>query len=347
MYPGSGSEGNSRFDDNYNSNDDDLYDDQLNAIRASYLRVRAVRSNDIEEVSFDSGRSQSGAHDLVDTEYEPPRDDGEEEVEDDEEEYEDGNEEEENNEDGEDEADDEDDEDEVEEEDPAEQWCTHDAGTSAGPSNEPVLFLPPPPRIGAPDPLLDPPGDDRPNSYLHYFDGKEKGVEDFRRKFNIPADVFIRRVSREAVVHDADHITIPILAITEGGLQFPLNRFVREVLCAFEIPPFDLAINTYRIINSAARLTSKFGLKFQVHDLFLPYFMNSNAHSGRRYFSVRRDYDHIVRRLPDSDKWANDYLEVYGNYDLGAREHGATPVPTVRPRDRPSKLSVAFYLCCF
>lgn len=69
-----------------------------------------------------------------------------------------------------------------------------------------------------------------PNPYLEYFNGKAGRYRAFCWKSKIPHDVELRLVREEDITFFDDHITIPLLAITEGGLQFPVNLLLRQFL---------------------------------------------------------------------------------------------------------------------
>ena len=56
------------------------------------------------------------------------------------------------------------------------------------------------------------------NTYLHFFSGEPGEYEAFCEEFNIPADVEVRLVPRDQITFTEDHITLPLITITEGGV---------------------------------------------------------------------------------------------------------------------------------
>lgn len=48
--------------------------------------------------------------------------------------------------------------------------------------------------------------------------------------------------------------------------------------------------------------------------------MLSNSKSKHGFLTVRTDKDHMVDRLTDFDCWANNYVEMFGNYTYAPRE---------------------------
>lgn len=45
--------------------------------------------------------------------------------------------------------------------------------------------------------------------------------------------------------------------------------------------------------------------------------MSQHGHTDRRYLSTHRGKKPLVDELPDTDKWADFYVEVNGNYEFG------------------------------
>lgn len=66
--------------------------------------------------------------------------------------------------------------------------------------------------------------------YAHYFDGTDEEYQNFIKQYGIPKDVTINRVKSTAIEYNPDHIIIPLMAITEGGVRFPLHPFLTEIL---------------------------------------------------------------------------------------------------------------------
>lgn len=169
------------------------------------------------------------------------------------------------------------------------------------------------------------------NVYLEYFDGKRGSYRAFRQKYNIPEDVEVRPVRDEDITFSDDHITVPLLSITEGGLRFPVNLLLRQFLFEYQINPRYLAMNSFRIINSLHVLREKFGIIFNLPDLVGVYNVSRNSPSERRFLSLRstpkEPRPYLIDHLPDSDPWANDFVEVRGNFEFGPDDDGIYSIP--------------------
>lgn len=71
-------------------------------------------------------------------------------------------------------------------------------------------------------------------------------------------------------------------------------------------------------------------LEFTVADLFETYIMSRHSHTERRYLSTRRGKEPLVDGLLDTDKWANFYVEVSGNYEFGNQTNCRHHIPKIK-----------------
>lgn len=129
--------------------------------------------------------------------------------------------------------------------------------------------------------------------------------------------------------HHPEHITVPLMAICETGLRFPLHSFLREFLSRFGLAPHQLAINSYHIIMSVIALIEGHDLDFTVTHLFYTYTMSRHGKSGLRYLTTRPKKEPLIDGLSDTDKWADFYLQVEGNYEFGGT-HRWYSVPKIK-----------------
>lgn len=175
----------------------------------------------------------------------------------------------------------------------------------------------------------------------HYFSGDPQAYQNFCREFNIPANVMLNHVASDRIKDKAEdrpkHITVSLMAICEAGLQFPLHPFLRELLARFSLAPHQLAINSYRIIMSVIALKESHRLTFAVANLFETYIMSRHRHPERWYLSTRRKKESLITGLPDTDKWANFYVKVLGNYEFGDLVNRQHSVPKVKDTRGPSR----------
>lgn len=92
---------------------------------------------------------------------------------------------------------------------------------------------------------------------------------------------------------------------------------------------------------SVIELKESQGLKFSVADLFDMYIMSRHGRTKCRYLWTRRNKEPLISGLPDTDKWANFYVEVNGNYEFDDQVHRRHAVPKVK--DFRGSSSFVFY----
>jgi hypothetical protein len=181
-----------------------------------------------------------------------------------------------------------------------------------------------------------------------YFDGSADKLAAFRRDYNIPADVEITRPVDNKIHYAKGQVTVPLMAITEGGLTFPMPKLLRQFLDVYELAPHQLATNVYRIICSVVRLSERHNIPFRLSDLMAVYTCARSKSYGRYYFSRRPEYPHLIGKLSDSERHACELVIVKGNYEKAPGEQSRWSVPW--QRGRPSKPRAhpcifIFYFC--
>lgn len=188
--------------------------------------------------------------------------------------------------------------------------------------------------------------------HAHYFSGKLGEYEEFCHKYNIPDDVVLHHVKSTKIKDkredNLEHITVPLMAVCEAGLQFPFHPFLREKLARFSLALHQLAINSYRIIMSIIVFIESHDLDFTVTDLFYTYTMSWHGKMGRPYLTTRPKKDHLIDGLSDTDKWADFYLEVHRNYEFGGTHSGysISKIKDMRGDTEPFKSLVIYCLFC-
>lgn len=77
---------------------------------------------------------------------------------------------------------------------------------------------------------------------------------------------------------------------------------------------------------SVIALKETHSLIFNVADLFHVYTMSRHE---RQYLTTHKTLDHLITNLPDTDKWANFYVEVHGNFKFDNSTNINYPVSKV------------------
>jgi hypothetical protein len=140
------------------------------------------------------------------------------------------------------------------------------------------------------------------------------------------------------------------MAIIEGGVRFPLHPFLRQVLNVLQLTPSQVTINFYRIVVGVIELKERYHLEFEVEDLFGLYLVSQNKVARRKYLSCRTGQRRLIRGLPDSDKYANDFVVVRGEFEFALGEFRYHPIPRVpgfAGKFRTVKYFFFFLTCLF
>lgn len=69
------------------------------------------------------------------------------------------------------------------------------------------------------------------------------------------------------IVYKDDWITVPLMAITEGGLRFPLPKLVHQLLYMYELALHQVVVNVYRVVCSVIKLVERHNIPVTVYDL--------------------------------------------------------------------------------
>ncbi|KAH7864696.1 hypothetical protein Vadar_032734 [Vaccinium darrowii] len=172
-----------------------------------------------------------------------------------------------------------------------------------------------------------------------YFDGSSAKLAKFRKGYNIPEDVSIARPTDGKIHYVKGQVSVPLMAITEGGLTFPMPRLLRQFLDVYELAPHQLVTNVYRIICSVVRLSERHNIPFRLADLMAVYTVARSRSYGRYYFSRRPEYPHLIGKLSDSERHACELVIVKGNFETAPGEESRWSVPWSRGRPNCRKLT--------
>ena len=142
-----------------------------------------------------------------------------------------------------------------------------------------------------------------------------EAMERFRRHYGVPDDVHLAyRFWEDAITGEPGDLIIPVVAIIEGGVRFPIDPLLADFLAYFHISPTQISPNIFRIVNGVAELNRRLGFNLTVHDIIATYFLRTTQHEA---FSLRpRDVNNtLVNGLPDTNKeMMDDFLLVRGNW---------------------------------
>ena len=137
----------------------------------------------------------------------------------------------------------------------------------------------------------------------------------FRRHYGVPDDVHLEyRFWEDALTSEPGDLILPLVAIIEGGVRFPIDSLLADFLDFFHLSPSQISPNIFRIIMGVVELNRRLGLNLTVHDIIATYSLCTSQHEA---FTLRpRNVNNtLVNSLPDTNKeMTDDFLLVRGNW---------------------------------
>ena len=131
----------------------------------------------------------------------------------------------------------------------------------------------------------------------------EASLATFRQSFNIPDDVDVAycHESEIALHRGANTTFFPLMAILKGGLRFPVDPLLLNILrysrlCLDQLPP-----NFYQVVSCVSRLNQMFGLQLDHHNINHMYILCGNKKTNY-YLKVRDMRVWPISCLPDSNR---------------------------------------------
>ncbi len=136
----------------------------------------------------------------------------------------------------------------------------------------------------------------------------------FRHLYEIPNNVGLRYVHwSDALPPSAGELLIPVVAVVEGGVHFPMDPLLADFLNYFSLSPTQVNPNIFRIMMGTVELNRRLGLELSTYDIVRTYILYHN--SKTESYSLRpRDINFtLVNGLPDTNRgFDDDYLVVSG-----------------------------------
>uniref|UniRef100_A0A2N9IEU7 Uncharacterized protein n=1 Tax=Fagus sylvatica TaxID=28930 RepID=A0A2N9IEU7_FAGSY len=125
----------------------------------------------------------------------------------------------------------------------------------------------------------------------------------FWHVYEIPDDVGLKYVHWfDALVPAAGDLLLPVVAIVEGGIRFPMDPLMADFLSYLRLSPSQVNPNVFRIVMGTAVLNRRLGLELGIHDILRTYILHHNTKTEA--YSLRpRDVDFtLVNGLPDTNR---------------------------------------------
>ncbi len=144
----------------------------------------------------------------------------------------------------------------------------------------------------------------------------------FRHLYGIPNNVRLRYVHWfDALLPSDRDLLIPVVAVIEGRVRFPMDPLLADFLSYFSLSPGQVNPNIFRIVMGTVELNRRLGLELSTYDIVRTYILHHN--SKTESYSLRpRDINFtLVNGLSDTNHgFDDDYLIVSGEQFLPRRK---------------------------
>uniref|UniRef100_A0A2N9EJV1 Uncharacterized protein n=1 Tax=Fagus sylvatica TaxID=28930 RepID=A0A2N9EJV1_FAGSY len=150
----------------------------------------------------------------------------------------------------------------------------------------------------------------------------EESMARFRSLYQIPPSISLTYCnSDDFPVINRDEILLPIMAIVEGGVRFPLHSFLIDFLQTVNATPSQISVNTFRIIMGVIAINRLLDVNLTIREVLAVYQYKclgpkSNTLS---HLVARNVNEKLVNGLPSTNKgFEKDYLRVGGDWWPGS-----------------------------
>ncbi|KAI8567628.1 hypothetical protein RHMOL_Rhmol02G0136100 [Rhododendron molle] len=115
-------------------------------------------------------------------------------------------------------------------------------------------------------------------------------MADVRARFNIPDNVASTLACKDAIRESFDNGTlyIPIVAVVEGEIRFPLAPLLCQVLSHYRLSPMQMSPNFVQVVMGINALNEMLGMSLGRYDIHYLYSM-SKTKNGLTYYLKSRD----------------------------------------------------------
>ena len=166
---------------------------------------------------------------------------------------------------------------------------------------------------------------------------------EFYLKYDIPQSVVLMPSDEDNLELGPNHIFLPILAVIEGGVRFPLHPFLCKFFHKLKLAPSQVTVNVFRIVMDIARLNEgkAKATPISYEDIFGCYTLGYSKDTKRYYLGRRPGRQALFGGLPDTDKYGHEYMKVSGSFEPVDTQH---PIPRVDGKIRKFRFGLCTLL---
>ena len=146
----------------------------------------------------------------------------------------------------------------------------------------------------------------------------EASMTRFRELYRVPPSIHLAYCNTsDFPVINRDKILLPIMAVVEGGVRFPLHPLLINFFQIVNTTPSQVSVNLFRIIMGVVALNHLLGVNLNTGEILCVYQYMCPGEESRilRHLKAKNVNQKLVNGLPDTNKgYDKDYLRVSGDW---------------------------------
>lgn len=150
----------------------------------------------------------------------------------------------------------------------------------------------------------------------------EESMARFRSLYQIPPSISLTYCNSDNFpVINRGEILLPIMAIVEGGVRFPLHTFLIDFLQTVNATTSQISVNTFRIIMGVIAINRLLKVNLTTREIFAVYQYKCPRDESNTlcHLMARKVHEKLVNGLPSTNKgYEKDYLRVRGDWFSGS-----------------------------
>ena len=148
----------------------------------------------------------------------------------------------------------------------------------------------------------------------------EESMAQFRQLYHVPPSIRLAYYHTDNIpVINRDEILLPVMAVVEGGVRFPLHYLLINFLQTVNASPSQVSVNLFRIIMGVVALDRILGVNLTTREILYVYQYMCPGEESRTscHLKARKVNEKLVNGLPDTNKgYDKEYLRVSGRIRL-------------------------------